>query len=107
MEGENVICRLCHKEGHKSFQCKAMTRDKQNLQHLHQKGGQKGCYTIFDQEEKDWKGDSNQGQQASQHRKGGQTHLGAKRNNFNHENHQEDLDPEREVSGPKVIWEIW
>jgi hypothetical protein len=29
MEGETVICRLCHKEGHKSFQCKAMTRDKQ------------------------------------------------------------------------------
>jgi hypothetical protein len=27
MEGETVICRLCHKEGHKSFQCKAMTRD--------------------------------------------------------------------------------
>jgi hypothetical protein len=43
---------------------------KQNLQHLHQKGGQKGCYTIFDQEEKEWKGDSNQGQQASQQRKG-------------------------------------
>jgi hypothetical protein len=29
MEGETVICRLYHKEGHKSFQCKAMTRDKQ------------------------------------------------------------------------------
>ena len=25
MEGETVICRLCHKEGHKSFQCKAKT----------------------------------------------------------------------------------
>jgi hypothetical protein len=25
MEGETMICRLCHKEGHKSFQCKAMT----------------------------------------------------------------------------------
>jgi hypothetical protein len=25
MEGETVICRLCHMEGHKSFQCKAMT----------------------------------------------------------------------------------
>jgi hypothetical protein len=23
-----VICRLCHKEGHKSYQCKAKTRDK-------------------------------------------------------------------------------
>jgi hypothetical protein len=29
MEGKTVICRLCHKEGHKSFQCKAKTRDKQ------------------------------------------------------------------------------
>jgi hypothetical protein len=26
-----VICRLCHKEGHKSFQCKAKTGDKQKL----------------------------------------------------------------------------
>jgi hypothetical protein len=33
--------------------------------------------------------------------KGSQTHLGAKRNNFNHEKHQEGLDPEREVSSPK------
>jgi hypothetical protein len=29
VEGETVICRLCHKEDHKSFQCKAKTRDKQ------------------------------------------------------------------------------
>jgi hypothetical protein len=29
MEGETVICRLCHKEGHKSYQCKAKTEDKQ------------------------------------------------------------------------------
>jgi FtsZ-binding cell division protein ZapB len=106
VEGETVICRLCHKEGHKSFQCKTVTGDKQrqklkqNLQHLHQ-GGQKGCYTIFDQEEKERKCDSNQGQQARQQRKGGQTHLGAKGNNFNHEKHQEGLDPEREVSSPK------
>src|SRR5688572_5977141 len=80
---------------------------KQNLQHLHQKGGQKGCYTIFDQKEKEWKGDSNQGQQASQQRKGGQMHLGAKGNNYNHEKHQEGLDPEREVSRPKEEREIW
>jgi FtsZ-binding cell division protein ZapB len=31
VEGKTVICRLCHKEGHKSFQCKAKTRDKQKL----------------------------------------------------------------------------
>jgi hypothetical protein len=64
VEGETIICRLCHKEGHKSYQCKAKTGDKQkakaqakankkNLQHLHQQGGQKGCYTIFNQEEKE------------------------------------------------------
>jgi hypothetical protein len=40
MEGEIVICRLCHKEGHKSFQCKAMTRDKQR-QKLKQKPSSK------------------------------------------------------------------
>jgi hypothetical protein len=29
VEGENVICGLCHKEGHKYFQSKAKTGDKQ------------------------------------------------------------------------------
>jgi FtsZ-binding cell division protein ZapB len=28
MEEETMICRLCHKEGHKSYQCKAKTGDK-------------------------------------------------------------------------------
>jgi hypothetical protein len=117
VEGETMICRLCHKEGHKSFQCKAKTGDKQkakaqakakkqNLQQLHRQGGQKVCYTILDQKEKEWKCDSNQGQQASQQRKEGQTNLGAKGNNFNHEKHQESLDPEREVRSPKDIGEF-
>jgi hypothetical protein len=29
MEGETVICRLCHNEGHKSYKCKAKIGDKQ------------------------------------------------------------------------------
>jgi hypothetical protein len=29
MKGETVICRLCHKEGHKYYQCKANNKDKQ------------------------------------------------------------------------------
>jgi hypothetical protein len=33
-------------------------------------------------------------------------YLGAKGNNFNYEKYQEGLDPEREVSGPKVIREF-
>jgi hypothetical protein len=31
LEGETVICRLCHKDGHKSYQCKVKTGDKQKL----------------------------------------------------------------------------
>jgi hypothetical protein len=43
VDGETVVCRLCHKEGHKSYQYKTKTGDKQKL---------KDRYTIFDQEEK-------------------------------------------------------
>jgi hypothetical protein len=42
MEGETVICRLCHKEGHKYFQCKVNTGDKQR-----QKLKQKPSCKIF------------------------------------------------------------
>jgi hypothetical protein len=39
-------------------------------------------------------------------------HLGAKENYFNHEKHQEGLDPEREVRSPKDVgnlesWHNW
>jgi FtsZ-binding cell division protein ZapB len=34
VEGETVICRLCHKEGHKSYQCKVKTGDKQKLKQI-------------------------------------------------------------------------
>jgi hypothetical protein len=103
-----MICRLCHKEGHKSFQCKAMTGDKQR-QKLKQKPTSKISNTYIKKvdkkdatpylikNKKEWKGDSNQGQQ----RKGGQIHLGAKGNNLNHEKHQEGLDPKREVRSPQ------
>jgi hypothetical protein len=46
IEGETVICRLCHKEGHKSFQCKAMTEDKQR-QKLKQKSSSKVSNTYI------------------------------------------------------------
>jgi FtsZ-binding cell division protein ZapB len=46
VEGEIVICRLCHKEGHKSFQCKAMTGDKQK-QKLKQKPTSKVSNTYI------------------------------------------------------------
>jgi hypothetical protein len=117
MEGETVICRLCHKEGHKFYQCKMKIGDKQK-QNLKQKPTSKISNTYINKvdkkattpylikKEKGWKGDSNQGQQASQQRKRGQTHLGVKGNYFNHEKHQEGLDPEREVRSPKDIGEF-
>ena len=46
VEGETVICRLCHMEGHKSFQCKAMTGDKQR-QKLKQKPSSKISNTYI------------------------------------------------------------
>ena len=46
MEGETVICRLCHKEGHKSFQCKTMTGNKQR-QKLKQKPSSKVSNTYI------------------------------------------------------------
>ena len=46
VEGETLICRLCHKEGHKSFQCKSMTRDKQS-QKLKQKPSSKISNTYI------------------------------------------------------------
>ena len=55
--------------------------NKQALQHLHQ-----------------------QGEQASQ--QWGQALLGAKGNHFQHEKHQEGLDPEREVRSPSDVEEF-
>jgi FtsZ-binding cell division protein ZapB len=46
MEGETVICMLCRKEGHKSFQCKEMTGDKQK-QKLKQKATSKISNTYI------------------------------------------------------------
>ena len=43
-------------------------------------------------------GGGHQGEQASQ--QWGQTHLGDKGDHFQHEEHQEGLDPEREVRSP-------
>jgi hypothetical protein len=51
MEGETVICRLCHKEGNKSFQCKAMTGDKQR-QKLKQKSTSKISNTYINRVDK-------------------------------------------------------
>jgi hypothetical protein len=115
VEGETMICRLCHKEGHKSYQCKAKTGDKQKLKQKQtskisntyiNKVDKKTATPYLIKKKKEWKGDSNQGQQASQQRKRGQTHLGAKGNYFNHEKHQGGLDPEREVRCPKDIGEF-
>jgi hypothetical protein len=51
MEGETVICRLGHKECHKSFQCKVMTGDKQK-QMIKQKPTRKISNTYINKVDK-------------------------------------------------------
>jgi hypothetical protein len=51
VEGKTVICRLCHKEGHKFFQCKANTGDKQK-QELKQKPTSKISNTYINKVDK-------------------------------------------------------
>jgi hypothetical protein len=51
MEGETVICRIYHEEGHKSFQCKAMTGDKQR-QKFNQKPTSKISNTYINKVDK-------------------------------------------------------
>jgi FtsZ-binding cell division protein ZapB len=51
VERETVICRLCHKEGHKSYQCKAKTGDKQR-QKLKQKPTSKISNTYINKVDK-------------------------------------------------------
>jgi FtsZ-binding cell division protein ZapB len=53
-EGQTMVCYVCHKEGHKSYECKVKNgeggkkkeKNKQALQHLHQQGGQEGLHTL-------------------------------------------------------------
>ena len=63
-EEQTVVCYVCHKEVHKSYECKVKNgggakkkeknkkEHKQALQHLHQQGGQKSLHTILVKEEK-------------------------------------------------------
>jgi hypothetical protein len=51
VEGETVICRLCHKEGHKSYQCKVKIGDKQK-QKLKQKPIRKISSTYINKVDK-------------------------------------------------------
>jgi hypothetical protein len=51
VEGETVICRLCHKEGHKSYQCKVKIGQKQR-QKLKQKPTSKISNTYINKVDK-------------------------------------------------------
>ena len=64
----------------------------------------KGLHTLSLEEEEKCQGGGHQGEQASQ--QWGQTHLGAKGNYFQHEEHQEGLDPERKVRSPMDLREF-
>ena len=65
---------------------------------------EKGLHTLSLEEEEKWQGGGHQGEQASQ--QWGQTHLGAKGDHFQHEEHQKGLDPKREVRSPTDFGEF-
>jgi hypothetical protein len=94
-----MVCWLCHKEGHKSYQCKAKIGEKQKKKRTSKVSNtcinkvDKKVATPYLIKKKKWQGDSHQGQQ----RKESQTHLGAKGDYLNHEKHQEGLGPKREM----------
>jgi hypothetical protein len=114
VEGKTVICRLCHKEGHKSYQCKAKTGDKQK-QKLKQKPTSKISNTYINKvdkkaatpylikKKKNGKVIAIKAYKKANKGKRGQKHLAAKGNYFNHEKHQEGLDPKREVRRTKDL----
>jgi hypothetical protein len=115
--GETVICRICHKEGHKSCQCKAKTRDKKK-QKLKQKPTSKITNTYINKvdkkaatpylikKKKNGKVIANKANKQANKGKGAKHKLGAKGDYLNHEKHQEGLDPKRKVRSPKDFGEF-
>jgi hypothetical protein len=118
MEGETVICKLCHTEGHKSFQCKAMTRDKQR-QKIKQKPTSKISNTYIKKvdkkaatpylikKKKNGKVIAIKANKQANKGKGAKHIWVPKEITSTIKSTQEGLDPEREVSSPKDPWEIW
>jgi hypothetical protein len=118
VEGEIVICRLCHMEGHKSFQCKAMTGDKQR-QKLKQKPSSKISNTYIKKvdkkaatpylikKKKNGKVIAIKANKQANKGKGAKHIWVPKEITSTIKSTQEGLDPEREVSSPKDPWEIW
>jgi hypothetical protein len=118
MEGETVICKLCHMEGHKSFQLKAMTGDKQR-QKLKQKPSSKISNTYIKKvdkkaatpylikKKKNGKVIAIKANKQANKGKGAKHIWVPKEITSTIKSTQEGLDPEREVSSPKDPWEIW
>jgi hypothetical protein len=112
-DNTTMIYRLCHKEGHKSFQCKAMTGDKQKQKPTSKisntyinKVDKKVATPYLIKKKKNGNVIAIKANKQANKGKGGQRHLGAKGNNFNHEKQQESLNPEREVRSPKDVGEF-
>ena len=91
-----MICRLCHKEAHKSYQCKAKTGDKQkqDLKPTNKisntyinKVDKKAATPYLIKKKKNGKVIAIKANKQANKGKRDQTHLGAKGNYFNHEKH--------------------
>jgi hypothetical protein len=91
-----VICRLCHKEGHKSYQCKTKTGDEQKQQlkptnkisnTYNNKMDKKAATPYLIKKKKNGKVKAIKANKQANKGKGGQMHLGAKGYYLNHEKH--------------------
>jgi FtsZ-binding cell division protein ZapB len=116
MEGDTVICRLCHKEGHKSYQCKANTGDKQRKK-LKQKPTSKISNTYINKvdktaatpylikKKKNGKVIAIKANKQANKEKDAK-HIWVSKEIISTIKHQEGLDPKREVRSPKEIGKV-
>ena len=107
-----MVCYVCHKEGHKSYECKvrngggAKKKEKKQTSKFSNtytnKVDKKASTPYISKKKKNNKVVAIKvNKQAN-----GQTHLGAKGDHFQHEEHQEGLDPKRKVRSPMDFGEF-
>jgi hypothetical protein len=113
VEGETMVCWLCHKDGHKAYQCKAKIggdkkkkpTNKVSNTYIYKVDNKAATpYLIKKKKHREVIAikANNQANKVTR----GQMHLGAKRDYLNHEKHQKSLGPKREVRSLKDFEEF-
>ena len=114
-EGQTVVCYICHKEGHKSYECKVKNGGGAKKKEKNKKETSKLSNTYTNKVDKmastpyllkKKKNNKVVAIKVNKQANNGVKRFGAKGNHFQHEKHQEGLDPEREVRSPSDIGEF-